>query len=190
MKKLAETYVQSWNEMRHVKTLTTAAMFMAISVVLGYFTIEAGPYLRIGFSSVANQFVYYLFGPVVGVLYGGILDLVQYVAKPVGAFFPGFTMITILSALIYGTFLYRRPFTIKRVFTVKLLVVLLCNVLLNTWCLSILYGKGMSVLIWPRFVKNIVMWPIDSVLFFVIAKKLEDFGVVRAIRKFGRAEKI
>lgn len=86
MKKLAEVYAQSWKEVRHVRSLTTAAMFMAVSVVLGYFTIEAGPYLKIGFGSVANEFVYYLFGPVLGVVYGCLLDLVKFVAKPTGAF--------------------------------------------------------------------------------------------------------
>ena len=108
MKKLAEVYAQSWKEVRHVRSLTTAAMFMAVSVVLGYFTIEAGPYLKIGFGNVANEFVYYLFGPVLGVVYGCLLDLVKFVAKPTGAFFPGFTMVTMLAALIYGTFFYRR----------------------------------------------------------------------------------
>lgn len=48
MKKFAVCYQASFQELKHVKTLTTAAMLMAVSVVLGYFTIEAGPYLKIG----------------------------------------------------------------------------------------------------------------------------------------------
>ena len=76
MKKFAVCYQASFQELKHVKTLTTAAMLMAVSVVLGYFTIEAGPYLKIGFGGVVNQFVYYLFGPVAGAVYGGVLDLV------------------------------------------------------------------------------------------------------------------
>ena len=71
MKKFAVCYQASFQELKHVKTLTTAAMLMAVSVVLGYFTIEAGPYLKIGFGGVVNQFVYYLFGPVAGAVYGG-----------------------------------------------------------------------------------------------------------------------
>lgn len=86
MKKFAVCYQASFQELKHVKTLTTAAMLMAVSVVLGYFTIEAGPYLKIGFGGVVNQFVYYLFGPVAGAVYGGVLDLVKYVVKPTGAF--------------------------------------------------------------------------------------------------------
>ena len=55
MKKFAVCYQASFQELKHVKTLTTAAMLMAVSVVLGYFTIEAGPYLKIGFGGVVNQ---------------------------------------------------------------------------------------------------------------------------------------
>lgn len=187
MKKRADVYAQSWKELRHLRTLTTSAMFMAVSVVLGYFTIEAGPYLKIGFGSVANQFVYYLFGPVTGMFYAGILDILKFVAKPTGAFFPGFTLISMLGAVIYGTVLYRRPVTFSRVLLAKLLVALICNVLLNTWCLSFMYGKGMAVLIGPRLLKNLIMWPIDSVIFFVIVKKLEDLGFVKTLRNLGAA---
>ena len=185
MKKRADVYAQSWKELRHLRTLTTSAMFMAVSVVLGYFTIEAGPYLKIGFGSVANQFVYYLFGPVTGMFYAGILDILKFVAKPTGAFFPGFTLISMLGAVIYGTVLYRRPVTFSRVLLAKLLVAFICNVLLNTWCLSFMYGKGMAVLIGPRLLKNLIMWPIDSVIFFVIVKKLEDLGFVKTLRNLG-----
>ena len=89
MKKFAAIYRDSYRELKNIRAVTAAAMFMAISVVLGYFTIEAGPYLKIGFGSVVNQFVYYLFGPVLGGVYGAILDIVKFVAKPTGPYFPG-----------------------------------------------------------------------------------------------------
>ena len=54
MKKFAVCYQASFQELKHVKTLTTAAMLMAVSVVLGYFTIEAGPYLKIGFGGASG----------------------------------------------------------------------------------------------------------------------------------------
>ena len=49
MQKAAMLWRSSYQELKHVRNITTAAMFMAVSVVLGYFTIEAGPYLKIGF---------------------------------------------------------------------------------------------------------------------------------------------
>ena len=173
MKKLATVYRDSCRELKQVRTITTAAMFMAVSVVLGYFTIEAGPYLKIGFGSVVNQFVYFLFGPVVGGFYGGVLDLVKYVVKPTGAFFPGFTFNA-----------YQRPLTFKRTLAVHFIVIMVCNVFLNTLFLSMMSGKGILALIPMRLVKNMIMWPIDTALFYLIAKKMEDAGIVKAIRKF------
>lgn len=184
MKKLATVYRDSWQELKQIRTITTAAMFMAVSVVLGYFTIEAGPYLKIGFGSVVNQFIYFLFGPVVGGFYGGVLDLLKFIIKPTAAFFPGFTLNAIFAGIIYGTFLYQRPLTFKRTLAVHLIVILVCNVFLNTWFLSMMSGKGIMALIPLRFVKNIIMWPIDTALFYLIAKKMESAGIVKAIRKF------
>lgn len=182
MNKLANIYRDSYRELKNVRTITTAAMFLAISVVLGYFTIEAGPYLKIGFGTVANQFVYYLFGPVVGGLYGGVLDLVKYIVKPTGGFFPGFTFNAILAGIIYGTLLYHRPLTFKRVLGVHFIVIMVCNVCLNTLWLSMLSGKAIMVLIPMRLVKNLIMWPVDTAIFYLIAKEMEHIGVVKAIK--------
>lgn len=184
MSKLAAIYRDSYRELKNVRTITTAAMFLAISVVLGYFTIEAGPYLKIGFSTVANQFVYYLFGPVVGGIYGGVLDLVKFLAKPTGGYFPGFTFNAIIGGIIYGTFLYRRPLTVKRVLAVHFVVIMVCNVILSTLWLDMMYGKGFLALLPMRFLKNMIMWPIDTAIFYLIAKKMEQAGIVKAIRKF------
>lgn len=184
MNNLASIYRDSYRELKNVRTITTAAMFMAISVVLGYFTIEAGPYLKISFYTIANQLVYYLFGPVVGGFFGGVLDILKYIAKPTGPFFPGFTFNAILAGIIYGTFLYKRPMSFKRVLGTHLIVILVCNVFFNTLWLSMLSGKGVMVLMPMRLVKNMIMWPIDSVIFYLIAKKLEDAGIVKTIKRF------
>ena len=150
-----------------MKTLTTAAMLMAVSVVLGYFTIEAGPYLKIGFGGVVNQFVYYLFGPVTGAVYGGVLDLVKYVVKPTGAFFPGFTLNAMLGGVLYGTILYRKPLTFRRALWADLVVALICNIFLNTLWLSMMSGKAMMVLLPMRVLKNLIKWPVDAALFLL-----------------------
>ena len=184
MKKFAVCYQASFQELKHVKTLTTAAMLMAVSVVLGYFTIEAGPYLKIGFGGVVNQFVYYLFGPVAGAVYGGVLDLVKYVVKPTGAFFPGFTLNAMLGGVLYGTILYRKPLTFRRALWADLVVALICNIFLNTLWLSMMSGKAMMVLLPMRVLKNLIKWPVDAALFYLIAKRMESLGLVRMIRKF------
>jgi len=55
-------------------------------------------------------------------------------------------------------------------------------VILNTMCLSILYGKGFMVLLPARALKNLVMWPIDSMIFYSMSKALDTMGVFKTIR--------
>lgn len=181
MKKLATLFTDSYREFGKVRTITVAAMFGAISVVLGYFTIEIGSFLKIGFSTIANQFVYYLFGPVVGGAFGGALDILKYLIKPTGEFFPGFTFGAMVGGMIYGCFLYKKPITLSRVLIAQLTVSIVCNMLMGTLWLSMLYGKGFMVLLPMRVVKNLIQWPVNSMLFFTIGRTLEASGIFRVL---------
>ena len=158
-------------------------MFAAVAVALSYLTsIQIGNYVKVGFSGIPNRLVDYLFGPVVGGCFGGVLDVLKYLLKPSGMFFPGFTFDAVLASLIYGSFFYKRPFTLPRILAAKLIVVLVCNVFFNTLWVSILYGKAFMVLLPARLIKNAIMWPIDSFILFSIGRILEASGVFRTIR--------
>lgn len=181
MKKLATLFSDSYHELRKVSTLTAAALFGAVSIVLGYFTLVIGNYLKIGFSTLPAQVVYYLFGPVVGACFGGSMDILKYLVKPTGPFFPGFTLSAVAAGILYGIFYYKKPLSIIRVFTAELTVSVICNMLLGTLWLTILHGKGFLAILPPRIVKNLIMWPINSLLFFAIAKVMEISGIFRVL---------
>lgn len=185
MKKLATLFSDSYAELKQVRTLTTMAMFAAMSIVLGYFTVAIGDFLKIGFSTISNQVVYYLFGPVSGGIFGGALDVLKYFIKPTGEFFFGWTFSAILAGVLYGIFLYKKPITLKRVLAAEFVVSIVCNVLLGTLWLKIMYGKGFFVLLPMRAFKNLVMWPVNSMLFYSISKALESSGVVKVMRGIG-----
>ena len=54
--------------------LAACAMFAALAMILNQVaSIDIGPYVRIGFSGIPNRLVDYLFGPVTGCLFSGIL---------------------------------------------------------------------------------------------------------------------
>ena len=186
MKKFTALFRNSMEEFKHVNTVTVMAMFAAISVVLGYFTLVLGDYLKIGFSTIANQFVYYLFGPVAGGLFGGALDILKYIIRPTGAFFPCFTISAMVGGVLYGCFLYKRPISFWRVLAAELTVSIICNMLLGTLWLSMLYGKAFMALLPMRVFKNIMMWPVNSILFYTIGKTLEASGVFRLLKTVGR----
>lgn len=184
MKKLANLFIDSYKELNNtVPTITTIGMLGAISLVLGYFSIDLTSYIKIGFAPVANQMVYYLFGPTLGACYGFAIDMLKYFIKPTGSWFPGFTLNAMLGGVIYGVILYKKPLSFRRVLFAKFVVVVFINILLSTLWLSMMYGKGFMALLPARAIKNLIMWPIDSMIFWSIAKAFERTGVFRMVKR-------
>ena len=183
MRKFATLFTDSYKELKSVRTITLMAMFAAIAIILGMFSIEIGNFIRIGFSSIPNGLVSYLLGPTVGGIFAGTLDVLKYIIKPTGAFFLPLTLVTILAGILYGVMYYKKSITLPRVLVTKFIVMLICNVILNTLCLAVLYGEGFLVLLPARALKNLIMWPIDSVIFYTITKALERIGAFKLIRR-------
>ncbi|MDD7739605.1 MAG: folate family ECF transporter S component [Fusicatenibacter sp.] len=183
MQKFKEMLLESSKELKKVQVLAACAMFAALAVILDYVaSINIGPYIKIGFSGIPNQLVDLLFGPVTGGLFGGALDILKYIIHPTGTFFFGFTFNAILAAFLYGCFYYKKKLTLPRVLLAKGVVVLIVNVILNTLWLDMLYGKGFFALLPARALKNLIMWPIDSLIFYTLAKLIEQTGVLKIFR--------
>lgn len=169
MKKLKELYLSSVREFASPRTLALCGILGALSLVLGMVaTISVGPYIKIGFSGLPNRMVECLFGPVVGCIFGGTMDVLKFVAKPDGPFFFGFTFDAMLAGVLYGSILYRKSLTLARVFAAELAVKAIVNCIFNTLWISILYGKGFLVLLPVRLIKNAVMLPVDTAITFLV----------------------
>ena len=190
MKKLATLFSGSFREFGHVSTITIAAFMAAVSIVLTLPTLAFGDYIKIGFATIPAQIVYYLFGPAVGAGFGVAKDVLNYIVKPTGAFFPGFTFSAMLAGMLYGSFFYKQNLTFKRILAAEFVVSLVCNVILGTLWLTILYEKGYLAILPMRALKNLIMWPINSGIFYTVVKILETSGIFRVVRDlkvYGRA---
>ena len=160
---------ESANELRKVQAIAVCGIMGALAIVLGYVaTIRIGDYIRVGFSFLPNVIIDFLYGPVVGGIFGGVMDIVKYIMNPTGPFFPGFTISAIVGAVIYGIILYRQKVTILRVFMAQLLVKVVVNLMLNTVWLVMLYGYGLAAILLGRIISNAVMLPIDTVITFAV----------------------
>lgn len=183
MKQMKQQFVDSWHELKHLKTIVVTAMFIAIGVVLGfYFSIQITSSVRIGFSFIANEMTALLFGPVVGGIMGGVTDIIKYLLKPMGAFSPGLTFNAIFGAVIYGVMFYKHPISFKRILAAKVIVAIVVNLCLGTFWLQFIIGKGFWVLLPARAVKQLIVVPIESVIFYIIAKTLAKTKVISTIK--------
>lgn len=176
MKKIKDMLLSSLLELKSTRNVVLCGLLAALAIVLGMVaSISIGPYIRIGFSGLPNRIVDFLFGPVVGCIFGGALDILKYFLKPEGPFFFGFTFNAMLSGVIYGSILYKKPVSLKRIICAEFLVKIVINCLLNTLWLSMLYGQGFLAIMPMRVLKNAIMLPIDcAILFFTLtyARKL------------------
>ena len=183
MKKLLTLISESYHEFKKVNTITCCAMFGAMSIILSYVaSIRVTPNLKIGFGALPNEMVDYLFGPVVGALFGGGMDILKFMLKPDGGYMPAYTLNAMLAAFIYGMFLYKKPLSLKRMLVAKFVVVVVCNILIGTYLLSTINGKGFLALFPGRVVKNLIQWPVDSLIFITIAKTLEKAKIFQLIK--------
>ncbi len=164
-------FKDSLKGMKKMRTLAACAMLLALAVVLDYFaSIYITPTIKISSSFIAIAACGMLFGPVPAMICGGLEDVLMWLIKPAGMFFPGYTLSSVLAGLIYGLCLYRRSG--KKLYIMapvsKLLVNLFVNILLNTYWSVLFTGKAYVVLLSSRVIKNIAALPIESAILIAV----------------------
>ncbi len=168
---LVHKFRESAKSLRSPSSLCTVALLTAMYVALQFVAIQPNEMLKISFSFLPLALVGALFGPVPAMLAGGVGDLLQYLVKPTGAFFPGFTLSAILDGLIFGLILYRQRPAVWRLTLSRIAMILVVNIGLNSIWLHLLYGS--SLFVWMRVVKNVIQLPIDIVMMVVLFRVVE-----------------
>lgn len=177
MKKLINSIRLSAQNFGNIHTIAVCGMLLALNIVLGFFRVNISSILRISFAYLPIAAAGMLFGPIGGGVVGAAGDVLTYFIQPSGPFFPGFTFDAFLSGFVYGLLLYRRPVKLGRVFSVKVVLMILISFLLNPVWLSIMYGKGFIAIFTARFVTSLIMLPIETAMLFIVLKVLEKAHV-------------
>ena len=152
--------------------LVVTAFMIALEIVLSKLVSINIPFLRIGFGFLPIAILAIMYGPIcAGVAYA-IGDVIGGFLFPTGAFFPGFTLTAFLTGVIMGLVLYNKKITIVRALIASALVCVLCNLLLNTFWLTFIIGKGFAVLLASRAVKELVSIPVMALLIVAMDKTL------------------
>ncbi|MGY3724159.1 folate family ECF transporter S component [Granulicatella balaenopterae] len=160
------------SKLRNVHVLSISAMLTALAIVAIFFKVPIAPSIEVRFQALPIAVAGALFGPGIGASVAGVSDIVGVLIRPSGPFFPGFTISAMLTGMVYGLFLYKKPKSISRILLCQLLISLVINLLLNTYWLSLLIGKGYWALLPGRVIKEVMMFPILSILQYLIYKKV------------------
>lgn len=107
MKTFIKMFMDSAKEFKNLRSVVSVALLVALHTVMALFlSIQVTTSLRISLSFLANVMIGCMFGPVMGFVAGGLGDLIQFVIKPTGPYFIGWTISAALAGLIYGCFFY------------------------------------------------------------------------------------
>ncbi|MFI3227770.1 MAG: folate family ECF transporter S component [Clostridia bacterium] len=175
MSPLSKTYWKSAvTELKSVKTLVLASIFIALQIAMTslYIPIPAMGTQKIFFSFLVVSLGSFIYGPIVGIATGAIADLLGFLIHPQGAYFFGYTITAMITAFMYGLFLYKSKITVFRLIICKFCVNMLINVPLNGLWDSILIGKGYFVLLVSRIPKNLLMLPIEILLLYIVFRRV------------------
>lgn len=167
-------FSDSLRALRRTRTITTAGIMLAIQMVLSsYGVIEVSDSLKISLAHLALAPTAILFGPVVAGLQGALSDLLGFMLKPSGPYFPGFTLSALLLGVVYGVSLYRTRHTAVRIVVTRLVVMLLINICLNTLFLTMLYGPSRLATLPIRAFKNVLQLPFDCMLLLCVCRVMQ-----------------
>lgn len=157
-------------ELKDTHMLVFAALMIALRLVMKQISIPITPELRINTAYLVNALGAMVFGPVFATLCAAITDVLGYLIRPDGLYFPPFILTEIGGSVVFALFLYRAKVTTTRVMLSRFTISLVINVLLQTpimmWYYAVCLGGkqytfAMAV---PSMIKNILMFPIESVL--------------------------
>lgn len=174
-------FSDSMKELKKTKSLVIIALLLALAVIISFFSVQVTESIKINFSFLCDALTGALFGPAAGAVSGGLADIIKYMIRPTGPYFPGFTLSEILTAVIYGLFFYGHRLTLKRIIAASSTVTVFVNIILNTFWLSILYGNSVMVILPLRIIKEAAMLPVNITLFYGIQTVLKRAGIFRTV---------
>lgn len=159
--------------MSKLKKIILAGLLLATTIVFNRFMSVKTPIIVISFSYIPVMLSGILLGPWLTMLVSGLADLVGALLFPFGAYFVGYTISALISGLIYGLFLYRKKEISNKKFILRLilsslLVLIVCNGVLNTLWIYITTKKAVMAILPTRVLKQLIMLPIQVVSMFFI----------------------
>lgn len=169
-----------WKEaagnLKDVKMIAFASLIVALRVAVKFITIPVDLGVEVSFDCYINSLGALVYGPLAGLLVGAVSDTLGCLLHPSGPYFFPFIFVEMSSSFIFALFLWKRKLSAPRVLLSKFTVNFFCNIILTSLLMkpymSIFYGKGYAFVNMTRIVKNLVVFPVESVLITLILASL------------------
>jgi ECF transporter S component (folate family) len=164
---------------KNTLAIVFTGLLIALNIVLDRFLSLQWEILRISLGFLPIVLAGFMFGPVYAGAAGALSDVLGMMIFPKGAYFPGFTFTALVGGVIYGLMLYKKKVTIPRVAVTMLLSSVICDMLLNTYWLHVLYNTNVYVLIYTRVLAILIMYVVEVFLVYITARVVIRYKLVK-----------
>lgn len=156
-----------------IRKITILGMLLAAQVVVGRFVSISLPVVNISFIFLPVAIAGILYGPVWCGISAVLGDYLIAMMGPYG-YFPPMAISALATGLLDGFFLHGKPASTRRVVACVLVRSILVSIILQTFWLTMLTGKGYMVLLPTRILQNLITIPVQILCIRVVAYRVID----------------
>ncbi len=171
-----EYWKQAASELKNTKTLIFAALMIALRIALKSVSIYIASDLRISIEFLVNALGAMTFGPVVAIAGAAVSDTLGALLFPSGPYFFLFIFTEIAGSLVFALFFYRTRISVTKVILSRFCTNFFVNIVLQTPIMYLYYqmmlGKTYKIFNLPRMIKNLVLFPVESLLLVLFLRAL------------------
>ena len=165
-----------WRQARAALSSPKMLVFAALMVALTR-ALSIPPSIPIGHTSLSFGFLArslcaLVCGPVLGLAFGFVEDILGFILKPTGEFFFGYTLSTMLGVLAYALCFYRARITVWRLVLANVLVNLLVNAAMGSVWTVMMRGGVYWAWFVPSLIKNLVTIIPKAAVLYVLFQAL------------------
>lgn len=181
-------FLDSIKVFKDMKSLITISIILAIVMIFKFIPIPSGfGSLGLTWGFLFLSIACMIYGPFPAFLIGALSDLIGFLIRPTGPFFPGYTLDAMLACFTYAMLLHKTHITFTRCLISRVIVGLIINSLLGSiWhaCInSLTFDATISYILYIALPKNIAYLIPQSILMFIVLK-----AVVPALKATGHIE--
>ena len=166
------------------RNLVFAALMVAMARVLALIPSIPIAHTKLSFSFPARAMCALVCGPVAGMTYGFVEDILGFILQPTGEFFFGYTISTMAGMLVYALCFYRRRVTGVRIVVANVLVNIFVNAMMGSLWTMMIRGGGYFGWFVPSLIKNLItIVPKSLVLYFFFQAMLPILGRIGVVAK-------
>ena len=142
--------------MKCLKLLVFAALMIAVTRALSLIPGIPIWHTKLTWGFLARSVCALVCGPVLGLVFGFVEDILGFILQPTGDFFPGYTLSTMAGVLVYALFFFRRRITVVKLVLANAVVNLLVNAAMGSVWSTMVRGGGYLGWFLPSLAKNLI----------------------------------